>query len=58
MAVDTASRAAMAAVGLRYVRTFHLDRDDPIPGSEFGEVEYAITRRERLARRSQAHEST
>lgn len=44
MAVNTGSRATMAAVGMRYVRTFHLDHDQPLPGSEQGEVEYAITR--------------
>ncbi len=49
MAVNTASRATMAAVGMRYVRTFHPDVDEPIPGSELGEVEYAITRQEWLA---------
>lgn len=43
MAVNTASRATMAAVGLRYVRTYHLPFDDPLPGSERGEVEYALT---------------
>src|SRR5947208_14946477 len=41
MAVNEASRATMAAVGLRYVRTFSADRDEPIPGAEHGEVEYA-----------------
>ncbi|MEJ3742896.1 GNAT family N-acetyltransferase [Actinomycetes bacterium KLBMP 9797] len=44
MAVNAASRATMAAVGLTYARTFHLDWDDPLPGTELGEVEYAITR--------------
>jgi len=44
MAVNTASRATMAAVGLTYVRTFHEDHDDPLPGTEEGEVEYEITR--------------
>lgn len=51
MAVNAASRATMAAVGLRYVRTFHLDLADPLPGSEHGEVEYAITRAEWVRRR-------
>src|SRR5581483_5213318 len=51
MAVNAASRATMASVGLRHVRTFHLDVDEPLPGSEQGEVEYAITRDEWLARR-------
>jgi RimJ/RimL family protein N-acetyltransferase len=45
MAVNEASRATMAAVGMRYVRTFHQTWDQqPVPGSELGEVEYAITR--------------
>jgi RimJ/RimL family protein N-acetyltransferase len=44
MAVNTASRATMAAVGMAYVRTFHLEFDEPLPGTELGEVEYAITR--------------
>jgi len=50
MAVNAASRATMAAVGMRYTRTFHLDWAEPLPGSELGEVEYAITRQEWLAR--------
>lgn len=44
MAVNAGSRAVMAAVGLRYVRTFHPVFDDPLPGSELGEVEYELTR--------------
>jgi len=48
MAVNTASRATMAALGMTLVRTFSLDLDDPLPGSELGEVEYAITRDEWL----------
>jgi RimJ/RimL family protein N-acetyltransferase len=50
MAVNTASRATMAAVGLRYVRTFHQQWDEPIAGAEHGEVEYATTRAEWLTR--------
>jgi hypothetical protein len=34
----------MASVGLTYVRTFHEVFDDPVPGTEQGEVEYAVTR--------------
>lgn len=52
MAVNEGSRATMASVGLRYVRTFHLDFDHPLPGTELGEVEYALTREDWLARRS------
>ncbi len=44
MAVNSASRATMAAVGLKYVRTFHADLDEPTAGSDHGEVEYAVTR--------------
>jgi RimJ/RimL family protein N-acetyltransferase len=53
MAVNAASRATMAAVGLRYVRTFHRHVEDPLPGTELGEVEYAITREEWLAGREE-----
>jgi len=44
MAVNLPSRATMESVGLTYVRTFQQDFEDPLPGSEHGEVEYAITR--------------
>jgi RimJ/RimL family protein N-acetyltransferase len=44
MAVNAASRATMTSVGMEHVRTFHLDFDEPMPGSELGEVEYAISR--------------
>ncbi|WP_433427595.1 GNAT family N-acetyltransferase [Nonomuraea sp. CA-141351] len=49
MAVNTASRATMTAIGMQYVRTFHLDWEAPLPGSHLGEVEYAITREQWLA---------
>jgi RimJ/RimL family protein N-acetyltransferase len=49
MTINTASRATMASVGMTYVRTFHASTDDPILGSEHGDVEYAITRNEWLA---------
>ncbi len=49
MAVNVASRATMAAVGMRYVRTFHQSWPDPLPGAEQGEVEYEITRERWLA---------
>ena len=45
MAVNTASRATMATVGMRHSRTFHMDDDGPA-GIELGGVEYAITRDE------------
>jgi RimJ/RimL family protein N-acetyltransferase len=46
MAVNTPSRAAMAAVGLDYARGFVTAGvyEDEIAGSEQGEVEYEITR--------------
>ena len=49
MAVNEASRATMASIGLRYVRTVQCDWDEPIPGVVHGEVEYAITREQWLA---------
>lgn len=46
MAVNAASRATMASVGMTYVRTFHPNWEEPIPGAEQGEVEYALTKAE------------
>lgn len=46
MAVNVASRATMAAIGMQHVRTFERDFDEPLPGAEHGEVEYAITRKQ------------
>ncbi|WP_169950473.1 GNAT family N-acetyltransferase [Microbispora sp. H11081] len=50
MAVNTASRATMTSIGMRYVRTFHQDWEEPLPGSDLGEVEYAITREQWAAK--------
>lgn len=50
MAVNEASRATMASIGLTYVRTFYAEWNEPIPGAEHGEVVYAITREEWLER--------
>ncbi|MDA3644764.1 GNAT family N-acetyltransferase [Saccharopolyspora indica] len=44
MAVNTASRRVLEKAGLRHVRTFHLHFDDPLPGTEHGEVEYELLR--------------
>lgn len=44
MAVNEASRATMAAIGLQQGRTFALEFEEPLPGTEFGEVEYALAR--------------
>ncbi|WP_338761393.1 GNAT family protein [Nocardia vulneris] len=49
MAVNLGSRRVLEKVGLRYVRTFHLDFEDPLPGTEHGEVEYGLCRDEWLA---------
>src|SRR5689334_4837188 len=50
MAVNAKSRALMERLGMRHVRTFHGDWDEALPGSEEGEVEYAISREEWLTR--------
>lgn len=44
MAVNAGSRATMTAVGMMYERTFHPEWEDPLPGSEHGEVSYAVAR--------------
>jgi RimJ/RimL family protein N-acetyltransferase len=46
----TRSRRVMERCGLKYVRTFHLSWDDPIEGTEQGEVEYELSRRDWQAR--------
>ncbi|MBX9243529.1 GNAT family N-acetyltransferase [Actinotalea ferrariae] len=53
MVVHTASRRVMEKAGLRLVRTFHQPWPYPIPGDEEGDVEYAITRDEWMARASE-----
>lgn len=52
MAVNAGSRRVMEKCGLRHVGTRHEEWDDPIPGTELGEVDYAIDRAEWLARRT------
>lgn len=44
MAVNHASRRVMEKIGMDHVRTEHLDWPDPFPGTEEGEVWYAVTR--------------
>lgn len=46
MAVNLASRRVMEKAGMTLVRTFHLTWEDPLPGTELGEVEYAVERDE------------
>ncbi|MET9226055.1 GNAT family N-acetyltransferase [Lentzea sp. NPDC003310] len=48
MFVNAGSRRVMEKCGLRHVRTFHVDFPDPLPGAEYGEVEYALTKEEWL----------
>lgn len=50
MAVNQPSRGVMAKLGMRHVRTDHRSWDDPLPGTEHGEVAYEITRNEWLDR--------
>lgn len=44
MAVNAGSRATMTSVGMQLARAFHEHHDDPVPGSEHGEVEYELRR--------------
>jgi RimJ/RimL family protein N-acetyltransferase len=44
MAVNRASCRVMEKAGLTYVRTFHFNWPDPLPGSDQGDVEYEMTR--------------
>lgn len=46
MAVNRPSRATLESLGLRFVRGFHEDFDEPLPGTELGEVEYELSREE------------
>lgn len=54
MAVNTPSRKVMERIGLSHVRTFHEHFDDPLPGTEEGEVEYALTREQWLLRSAES----
>jgi RimJ/RimL family protein N-acetyltransferase len=42
MVVNAPSRRVLHNAGLAQTRIFHLRWDDPIPGAEHGEVEYAL----------------
>jgi RimJ/RimL family protein N-acetyltransferase len=44
MAVNVRSRRVMEKAGLRYARTIHVSFDDPLAGTEHGEVEYRLRR--------------
>lgn len=54
MAVHTASRRVMEKAGLRFVRSFIADWPVRIPGDEYGDVEYAVTREQWRAMRTGA----
>lgn len=44
MAINVGSRRVMEKAGLRFVRLFHGEWPEAIPGDEHGDVEYALTR--------------
>ena len=44
MAVNVGSRRVLEKLGFRHTDTWHQEWDDPIPGSEQGEVAYTLTR--------------
>jgi RimJ/RimL family protein N-acetyltransferase len=46
MAVNSASRRVLEKVGLTLTSTWMYETDDPLPGSELGEVGYELTRAE------------
>lgn len=52
MAVNTRSRNVLEKCGLTHVGTRHDEWDEPIAGTEHGEVEYAVTKDEWLARKA------
>jgi RimJ/RimL family protein N-acetyltransferase len=43
MAVNTASREVMRKLGMRHLRTESRQWDEPLPGSDLGEVTYELT---------------
>lgn len=50
MAVNLGSRRIMEKLGMRHLRSYEEPDQEPIPGAEEGEVEYAITAEEWFAR--------
>jgi RimJ/RimL family protein N-acetyltransferase len=55
MAVNQRSRRVMERCGMRYLRTFHVEFDDPLPGIEHGETEYELTADEWQRRNPDRH---
>lgn len=51
MTINTGSRRVMEKLGMRFVGTVHPHYDDPVPGTEHGDVLYEITRAEWTAAR-------
>ena len=54
MTVNVASRRVMEKCGMRFVRTFHLEWDEPIEGTADGDVEYELRREDWAAFRERA----
>ncbi len=52
MTLNAGSRAVMTSVGMGFVRTFVPTFSDPVPGTDQGDVEYAITREQWIAART------
>lgn len=52
MAVNAGSRRVLEKVGLRCVGTFQAEYDEPVAGTEHGDVAYVLTRGEWAARRA------
>ncbi|WP_086826208.1 GNAT family N-acetyltransferase [Allokutzneria sp. NRRL B-24872] len=52
MFVNSGSRRVMEKCGLKHIRTYHEEFEDPLPGTEHGEVEYALTKDEWLTARA------
>lgn len=57
MSVNTPSRRVMEKIGMRHVATEIQEWDDPLPGSELGEVTYEITKAEWVQLASGSHRS-
>jgi RimJ/RimL family protein N-acetyltransferase len=57
MAVNIGSRRVMEKAGLRFVRDFHIDWPEYVPGNEEGDVEYAVTRQEWESAREERDEA-
>ncbi len=58
MAVNLGSRRVMERLGMRFSRTWVGEWNEPLPGWEEGEVEYAITQQEWVERRRPSAGST